>query len=94
MQASKAKPYKEVQPKIPESLKTEHKKQSLPVVPYQYKNRVQVISPLASKDHADPVYLQKKTKDVKVAKQKFLNNLTTNYYGENRKDPIRVYHVS
>lgn len=49
---------------------------------------------MASKDHADPVYIQKRTKDVKLGKQKFLTNLTTNYYGENRKDPIRVYHVS
>ena len=68
----------------------------MPTVPYKYKNQVQIISTTAPavsnqegafivKNKADPLLMKKKMRP-------FLTDITVNYYGEERQNPIRVHY--
>ena len=89
---TKTKKYKDDQPDIASSLKSGNKKSDMPTVPYQYKSKVAVVSPLSKQAHADGILLVKnRNSEIPVNEPKFLSETTVNYYGEDRNMPIRIY---
>jgi len=86
---------KALQSKIPTNLKHENtstRKTLVPTVPYQYSQKVNVLSPLSKKSHADKILLlEQKPAESSKSNRKHLTDLTPNYYGENRRMPVRVY---
>ena len=53
---------KKAQDSIPSNLKTEYKTNNkVPILPYKFAKNVNVLSPLADKDHADPVFVLEKS---------------------------------
>lgn len=65
-------------------------------MPYKYKNEVTVTSTQAPVGNVEGAFIVKNKADAKLMKKKtrpYLTDVTVNYYGEERANPIRVYYA-
>ena len=93
LKPKQAKDMQRLQTQIPTGIKNDgsKKKTAVPVVPYKHSESVKVTSSLSKAQEVEPVYVHLKGPARGKDERKYLTDLTTEYYGEARKSPNRIF---